>query len=322
MAAENRLWALRGSTENYFKLGITVSERTVSRYLQRDRLVAPPQMWRTFLANHIGQLTLISPATSPCTPHADDVLDVSRLPFCQPPSWHGELFRLSSPSGRRSVCSASTHIMCHAYRSRYSRRHGHSEPHGPRTAVSLDRCADQRCLQAASLPLHGPLRRTTVSNDRSQADSRDLRQRCRKRLGSDWAVRVYVVIRTVVGILAKHSFLEPLLPALNEVFRHAADDTVECPCALERLAGWRANSYINRMSPSGPASKTADCCWTSHEPCPKAPSWTWLRRPPQRTFSSEASGRIAAGRVQVRRYVVIQRQSRPHNVLMIGCSSS
>jgi hypothetical protein len=46
--------------------GITVSERTVSPYLQRDRLMAPSQTWRTFLANHIGQLTRISPMTSPC----------------------------------------------------------------------------------------------------------------------------------------------------------------------------------------------------------------------------------------------------------------
>ena len=45
--------------------------------------MGPSQAWWTFLANHIGQLTLISPARSPYAPHADDVIDVSGLPFCQ-----------------------------------------------------------------------------------------------------------------------------------------------------------------------------------------------------------------------------------------------
>jgi hypothetical protein len=92
MAAENGLWGAPRIHGELLKLGITVSERTVSRYLQRDRLMAPPQTWRTFLANHIGQLTLISPVTSLCVPHADDVNDLSLPAFCEPPSCNDESF--------------------------------------------------------------------------------------------------------------------------------------------------------------------------------------------------------------------------------------
>ena len=65
MAAENHIWGAPRIHGELLKLGISVSERTVSRYLHRDRLVTPSQTWRTFFANHIGQLALISPATSP-----------------------------------------------------------------------------------------------------------------------------------------------------------------------------------------------------------------------------------------------------------------
>src|SRR5262249_32452675 len=67
------------------KLGIAVSERTVSRYLRRDRLTAPSQTWRTFFVNHIGQLTLISPAIAACAPDVDNIGDASgRLPGQSP----------------------------------------------------------------------------------------------------------------------------------------------------------------------------------------------------------------------------------------------
>ena len=66
------------------KLGIVVSERTVSRYLP-CRLRAPSQTWRTFLANHLGQFTFISPETSLCAPGDDDVGDGSSLTFRHTP---------------------------------------------------------------------------------------------------------------------------------------------------------------------------------------------------------------------------------------------
>ena len=62
MAAENRLWGAPRIHGELLKLGFAVSERTVSRYL-RDRLTAPSQTWRTFLANHLGDLAFSSMVT-------------------------------------------------------------------------------------------------------------------------------------------------------------------------------------------------------------------------------------------------------------------
>jgi hypothetical protein len=53
------------------KLGITVSERTVSRYLQ-GRMKAPSQTWRTFLANEFSQFALASTVTSSDEPGDQD----------------------------------------------------------------------------------------------------------------------------------------------------------------------------------------------------------------------------------------------------------
>jgi hypothetical protein len=184
MAAENRLWGAPRIHGELLKLGITVSERTVSRYLQRDRLMAPSQTWRTFLANHIGQLALISPATSPCARHEDDVIDVSRLPFCQPPSWNDELF----VSRRRVVVDwcASLHRASCAMHSVQDIREAmairNRTGRGPPT-VWIG-CADQRCCRQHRC------RCTDLCDERpcqtiGHRRSRDLRQRCLKRLGSD-----------------------------------------------------------------------------------------------------------------------------------------
>ena len=100
MAAENRLWGAPRIHREFLKLGIRVSERTVSRYL-RNRLMAPSQTWRTFLANHLGQFIFISPAPSPYAPSTDDVVDVSGLTFRQTPMSRDGLVRLSSIRGRR-----------------------------------------------------------------------------------------------------------------------------------------------------------------------------------------------------------------------------
>ena len=78
LAAENCLWGAPRIHGELLKLGIVVSERTVSRYLP-DRRRAPSQTWRTFLANHVGQFTFISPETSWYAPGNDDVVDGSGL---------------------------------------------------------------------------------------------------------------------------------------------------------------------------------------------------------------------------------------------------
>src|SRR5262249_739650 len=59
MAAENRLWGAPRIHGELVKLGIAVSERTVSRYL-RECPRGSSQTWRTFIANHYNQLTVIS----------------------------------------------------------------------------------------------------------------------------------------------------------------------------------------------------------------------------------------------------------------------
>ena len=47
--------ARRGFTGSFKKLGITVSESTVAKYVRRHPR-APSQTWRTFLTNHVSQI--------------------------------------------------------------------------------------------------------------------------------------------------------------------------------------------------------------------------------------------------------------------------
>jgi len=75
-AGDSHLWGASRIHGELLKLGIAVSERTVSRYLA-ERLRAPSETWRTFLANHLGPFTFISPETSPYALGADDVVDLS-----------------------------------------------------------------------------------------------------------------------------------------------------------------------------------------------------------------------------------------------------
>ena len=55
MTAANPLWGAPRIHGELAKLGITVSERTVSRMLRRPRC-PPSQTWRTFLTNHVSTL--------------------------------------------------------------------------------------------------------------------------------------------------------------------------------------------------------------------------------------------------------------------------
>ena len=76
MAADNCLWGAPRIHGELLKLGITVSERTVSRYL-RGRPPKRSQTWRTFLANHLGDPTLISPVKFADARGDDIVVDAS-----------------------------------------------------------------------------------------------------------------------------------------------------------------------------------------------------------------------------------------------------
>jgi hypothetical protein len=85
MAAENCLWGAPRIHGELLKLGIAVSERTVSRYL-RGRPITRSQTWRTFFANHLGGQALISPVIV-ADAHDEDVDDdASALSFRRAPS--------------------------------------------------------------------------------------------------------------------------------------------------------------------------------------------------------------------------------------------
>ena len=64
MAAANPLWRAPRIHGELEMLGITISERTVSRILRRLRR-SPNQTWRTFLRNHVGQMVSIDFFTVP-----------------------------------------------------------------------------------------------------------------------------------------------------------------------------------------------------------------------------------------------------------------
>ena len=64
MAAANPLWGAPRIHGELGKLGIQVSERTVSRLLRRRRR-PPSQTWRTFLANHLPGLVSMDFFTVP-----------------------------------------------------------------------------------------------------------------------------------------------------------------------------------------------------------------------------------------------------------------
>ena len=76
MAAENWLWGAPRIHGELLKLGITISERTVSRYL-RGRPTTRSQTWRTFFANLFVGQTFISPVMFADARDEDIVVDAS-----------------------------------------------------------------------------------------------------------------------------------------------------------------------------------------------------------------------------------------------------
>ena len=64
MAAANPLWGAPRIHGELLKLGIHISERTVSRLLPRKRR-PPSQTWKAFLDNHLKQLVCIDLFTVP-----------------------------------------------------------------------------------------------------------------------------------------------------------------------------------------------------------------------------------------------------------------
>ena len=71
IAAANPLWGAPRIHGELAKLGVAVSERTVSRLVRRPRR-PPSQTWRTFLTNHVATLGSVDFFTVP----------TSRVAFC------------------------------------------------------------------------------------------------------------------------------------------------------------------------------------------------------------------------------------------------
>ena len=77
MARENGLWGAPRIHGELLKLGMVVSERTVSRYLP-DRRTLPWQTWRTFLANHLAMASTSTSANAPGDNEVVEAGDVLR----------------------------------------------------------------------------------------------------------------------------------------------------------------------------------------------------------------------------------------------------
>jgi len=67
------------------KLGIGISERTVSRYL-RGRPTTRSQTWRTFFANHFGGQTFVSPVAFAEADDKDIIVNASHVSTLPVPS--------------------------------------------------------------------------------------------------------------------------------------------------------------------------------------------------------------------------------------------
>ena len=116
MATANRLWGAPRLHGELLKLGFTVSERTVSRYLP-DRRMAPSQSWRTFLANHLGDQAFTSNMTASYASCDDDV-ETRVVPFRPAPSSRDEPCASNQMGGYRSASLAPTHVSWLACRTR------------------------------------------------------------------------------------------------------------------------------------------------------------------------------------------------------------
>ena len=81
MATANGLWGAPRIHGELMKLGIIVSERTVSRYLP-DRRTRRSQTWRTFFANHVANLAF-APTVASSFATGDDDVEASVQP-CRP----------------------------------------------------------------------------------------------------------------------------------------------------------------------------------------------------------------------------------------------
>jgi hypothetical protein len=154
------------------KLGIAISERTVSRHL-RGRPTTRSQTWRTFFANHFGGQTLISPAMFPDADDKDIVVDASDVSLRPAPSIDASCASIRGPTvdwGRsRQLPSVDVSLCQHHVQDRTgARRSSGRDP--PRNLP----------LQPASRRLH---RLSFVGGDSAFATDGSVRSICPRVLG-------------------------------------------------------------------------------------------------------------------------------------------
>jgi len=65
MSGANPLWGAPRIHGELLKLGITLAQRTVAKYMVRRSPCSPNQKWRTFLRNHLGQMVSVDFLTVP-----------------------------------------------------------------------------------------------------------------------------------------------------------------------------------------------------------------------------------------------------------------
>ena len=120
LAAENCLWGAPRIHGELLRLGIAISERTVSQYL-RGRPTTRSQTWCTFLANHLGDRTFISPVMFSDGRGDDVVVDASDS-SARPSPWAigGSFTHLDSLGECRLASFARTHVSWRASRPRSS----------------------------------------------------------------------------------------------------------------------------------------------------------------------------------------------------------
>jgi hypothetical protein len=132
VAAENYLWGAPRIHGELLKLGISMSERTVSRYL-RGRPTTRSQTWRTFVANHFGDRTFRSPVMFADARGDDVAVDAADPSSRQDPlaidgscasiPWASVEWRRSLQHTSRAVCFAQVHLQ-KPYRRTKERRPG------------------------------------------------------------------------------------------------------------------------------------------------------------------------------------------------------
>lgn len=152
MSDANPLWGAPRIHGELLKLGIDVSQATVTKYIGRQRR-PPSQTWRTFLTNHVGQIAaadfFVVP-TATCRVLfvlvllAHERRRVAHVAVTARPTarWTAQQLRKRFPGTRRpDICSgiATTHL-----------------PPGPRPR--------QRWRSAKSSPLHGRRGKTLTPN--------------------------------------------------------------------------------------------------------------------------------------------------------------